>query len=88
MGKTQRMWNYVKMKKYVDYLEINNDVCIAEHPNDANILCVKKIMQVIEDDDEENEEEGECLIKRLHDVVIKVFKTIRQHKNIFFANYT
>lgn len=87
-GKLNKYGTIFEDVKLEDYLEIENDVCIAEHTNDDNILeRVRKKHKVENADEEENsEDEGNvflsCLLwKRLKwlDMYINSKKFTRWH---------
>lgn len=78
-GKLKEYGTICEDAKLEEYLEIDNNMCIAELPNDDDILeSVRNNNEVEKVDDEENEEvENECVLKPSHNDMINAFETIR-----------
>lgn len=77
---SKNMKQFVEDAKLEDYLEIDIDICIAEHPSDAHILedarKKKKKHEIDKVKDEGNEEKkNEGHPKSSHDEIIKALQT-------------
>lgn len=73
-GENSKIWG----KKFEEYLDVDNNICIAEHPNEADIWeSVQKNYEVDEVIDEENKvEESQWLLKSLHETWSKRLKQL------------